>query len=113
MLYQTAPTPSPPHEVICPFRNTKSSCLWNPESWALEYGYSSRNLESYKGLESRIQAPLKKCAIKYLESGIYGVESRIQDCLGFPYINHSANQMSNLQKRGNEIVISEVIFQTE
>ena len=38
MLYQTAPTPSPPHEVICPFRNTKSSCLWNPESGALEYG---------------------------------------------------------------------------
>ena len=50
--------------------------LWNPE-------YSSRNPKSYLGLESRIQVPLTKTGLKYLESGIHGVESRIQDRLGF------------------------------
>ena len=28
----------------------------------------------------------KECAIEYLESGLHGVESRIRDCLGFPYM---------------------------
>ena len=36
-------------------------------------------------LESRIQVPLTKIRIQYLESEIHGVESRIQDRLGFPY----------------------------
>ena len=45
--------------------------LWNPE-------YSSRNPESHKRSESRIQFSLTK-------TGIHGVESRIQDCLEFPY----------------------------
>ena len=30
--------------------------------------------------------PLTKTGIQYMESGIHGVESRIQDCLGFPYM---------------------------
>ena len=37
-------------------------------------------------LESRIQAPVTKSGIQYLESEINGVESRIQDCLVFPYM---------------------------
>ena len=34
--------------------------------------------------------PLTKTGIQYLESGIHGVESRIQDCLGFPYMGRSS-----------------------
>ena len=51
-------------------------CSWNTKSWTLE----SRILR----LESRIQVPQKRTGIQYLESGINGEESRIQDCLGFP-----------------------------
>ena len=53
--------------------------LWNPE-------YSSMNPKSHEQLESRFQVPLTETGIQYLESGIHGVESRIQDCLGFPYM---------------------------
>ena len=38
------------------------------------------------GTGSGIQVPLRKTGIHHLESGIHGVESRIQDCLGFPYM---------------------------
>ena len=34
--------------------------------------------------------PLTKTGIQYLDSGIHGVESRIQDCLGFPYMGRSS-----------------------
>ena len=37
--------------------------------------------QNLKGLESRIQVPLTKTGIKYLESGIHGVDSRIQSIL--------------------------------
>ena len=46
--------------------------FWNPQ-------YHSRNPESHQRLESRIQVPLTKTGIQYLESGI-------QDCLEFPYM---------------------------
>ena len=59
--------------------------LWNPE-------YSSKNPESYQGLESRFQVPLTNTGIQYLESEIHGVESRIQDCLGFPYMRQIVSQ---------------------
>ena len=51
--------------------------------------YSSRNPEYHQRLESRIQVPLKKTGIQYLESWIHSVESRIQDCPGFPYIGRA------------------------
>ena len=40
----------------------ESTCFWNPESTVLESG------------------------IQYPESGIHRMESRIQDCPGFPYM---------------------------
>ena len=40
--------------------------------------------------KSRIQVLLTKTGIQYLESGIHGVESRIQDALGFPCIGQKA-----------------------
>ena len=65
-------------------------CLWNPESSTLIFLLC--NLESWT-LESGI--PLKESKIPLTikiqnpssadkESGIYGVESRIQNCLAFP-----------------------------
>ena len=39
--------------------------------------------------ESRIQVPLTQTGIQYMESGIHCVESRIQDCIGFPYMGQS------------------------
>ena len=47
---------------------------------------SDWNPESLQRLESRIQVPLTKTRIQYLEYRIRGVESGIQDCLGFPYM---------------------------
>ena len=43
--------------------------FWNPE-------YSSRNLES----QLRLEVLLTNSGIRYLQSGIHGLESRIQDC---------------------------------
>ena len=75
-------------ETFCS-RNPESGdfCLWNKESWALECGIQLK--------ESRILLTIgiwdpgstdKESRIQYLESGIHGVESRIQDGLGFLYM---------------------------
>ena len=62
---------------VCGIRNPG---LLNPE-------YSSRIRNRTKShLESRIQVPLTG---QRLESGVRGVESRIQDCLGFLYMERS------------------------
>ena len=60
--------------------------LENPQSWALESGIQLNESKSHEQLQSRFQVPLTETGIQYLESGIHGVESRIQDCLGFPYM---------------------------
>ena len=68
---------------------SRKICLWKyPESWDLE----SINIQ-LKGFEipltMGIQNPSctdKEPGIHYLESGIHGVESRIQDYLGFSYM---------------------------
>jgi len=61
--------------------------LWNPESWTLESGIQLK--ESGIPLTIEIRNPSstdKESGIQYFESEIQGVESRIQDCLGFPYM---------------------------
>ena len=79
-------------------------CLWNLESWALKSGIQLKE----SGIPLTILVPQprsqgfsphvkiwgpenevagstdKESAIQYLESGLHGVESRIQDCLRFP-----------------------------
>ena len=61
-------------------RHLEKNCEWNPESWALN---SRINLkESGIPLVFGIQKP--RSGIQYLESGINGLETRIQYCLGFP-----------------------------
>lgn len=51
------------------FRNPRKFCQWSPESRALESGID-----------------LKEYRIQCLESGILGVESWIQDCLGLLHL---------------------------
>ena len=52
----------------------------------VESGMQLKEFEISITNEARIQVPLTKTRIQYLESGIHGMESRIQDCDGFPYI---------------------------
>ena len=49
-------------KALKPGKKMESSSFWNPESTVLETG------------------------IQYPESGIHSMESRIQDCPGFPYM---------------------------
>ena len=60
------------------FRYSGNFCLWNPQSLALK----SRIQLKKSGIPQKIgiqdQFPLTK-------TGIHGVESRIQDCLEFPF----------------------------
>ena len=61
--------------------------LWNPQFWALQCRIQ---------LKEYLIAPTigicnpsftdKESGIQYLESRVHGWKSRIQDCLGFPYI---------------------------
>ena len=55
-------------------------CFWNPESSKLLL-WNPKSQAS----ESGIQFP----QTKYPDSGIHGVESRIQDCVGFSYTGDS------------------------
>ena len=61
-------------------------CLWNPKSWALESGILLK--ESGIPQKSGIHNPnsTDKDRNPPLLSGIHSVESRIQDCPGFPYV---------------------------
>ena len=43
----------------------------------------------------RNQVPLTKTGIQCLESGIAGMESRIQHCLGFPYTGRISRNRGN------------------
>ena len=66
----------PGHIKESRFQNPENNCLWDPGSWTLESGIQLK--------ESGIRVLLTKSGIQYLGSRIRGVESRIQDCLGFP-----------------------------
>lgn len=72
----------------CIFRNLGNFCLWNQEYCALDSGIQLK--------ETRITLMIANPEYKFhwqgipnsesssMESGIYGVKSRDQDCLGFP-----------------------------
>ena len=64
------------------FLNPGNFCLRNPESCALESGIKRTEY----GIPLRNTFPLTMTGIKYLESRTYGVESKIQDFLGSPYM---------------------------
>ena len=65
-------------------QNPENFCLWDRESQVLKFGIQFKKSGIKQRLQSRIQVPLTRSGIKYLESGIHGVKSRIQDSLGFP-----------------------------
>ena len=68
--------------------------LWNPVSWALE----SRIQLKESGILLRI-------GIKYLESGIHGMESRIQDCHGFPCMRQNVSQTRPDVKKADSVLV--------
>ena len=75
--------------------NPGKFCLWNPEPWTLKCRKQLK--ESRIPVTIGIRDPSftdKESGIQYLESGIHGDESVIQDCLGFPYIRWNTNKTS-------------------
>ena len=72
------------------FWNPWNFCLCNLEFWALECGiqFNESVILLRIGIQSKVL--LEKTGIKCLELGIHVVESRIQDCLGFPHMRRKA-----------------------
>ena len=71
-------------------QNPGNICLWIPESRALECVIQIMGISLLIG----IRYPSfndEESGIHHLESGIQGVESRIQDCLGFPYLGRNVS----------------------
>ena len=62
------------------FETRGNFSLWNPPSRALDFGISLKESGILLKWESGIHVPLTK------KSGIHSLESRIQDCLGLPYM---------------------------
>ena len=88
-IYNKMLTKASAHVRESGFWNPWHFCLWNLESWALECGIKLDE----SGIQSNFQ--LEKTGVRCLESGIHGVESRIQDCLGFPYMKRKAAHVKN------------------
>ena len=65
--------------------------------------WSSRNPESHSRLKSGIQIPMTNSGIQHLESGIDGVESRIQDCNWFSYMGRLVTIAGNTEKQSDEM----------
>ena len=76
--------------------HVRESGLWNPGNFCLWNLELSRILLVESGIQNTAQAiqnptndwnpvPVAKTGVQYLESGIHGVESAIQDYRGFPY----------------------------
>ena len=78
-----------PHVWESGYQNLGNFYLWNPESWALESGIQSC---WNPGIPLTIGIPNPSPTENDFESSswnsesIHAVESRIQDCLRFPYI---------------------------
>ena len=76
-----------PHLRESRFQNPGNFWLWNLES-GIFLPMESRILGfgiRIQPKEYRIQVQLTKTGINYLDCRIHSIESRIQDCLGFPY----------------------------
>ena len=77
------------------YRNPGYFCLWNSESGEIWHGGSEilgfGIWNTAQGIRNPTYDwnPVTKTGIQYLESRIHGVESRIQDCLGFPYVRRN------------------------
>ena len=54
-----------------------------------------------KRLQYRIQVPLRKTGIQFLESGIHFVEFSIQECLGIPYMGRNLSSIKTIHQGHN------------
>ena len=86
---QTARRPKraifPPPRKRIRIAESSKFLLENPKSWAEESGIQLKDSGIQQRLGSGIQFALtKNPESSTWESGIHGVESRIQDCFGFP-----------------------------
>ena len=79
--------------------NPWNFCLWNPKSWALESGIQLKESGILLRIGIQSKVPLEKTGIKCLESGIHGLESRLQDCFGFPNMRRKAAHVKNRRLR--------------
>ena len=79
------------------FRNPRSFCSQILESQALESGIQPKEPRIPLTIGFRIKDPLTKAGIQYLEFVIEGVESTIQECLGFLYIGRKISRTQNVQ----------------
>ena len=69
-----------PEILACGIWNQGKFCLWSPESWALE---SAKQLKESGIL---LTIGIWESKFHWQKSRIHCVESRIQDCLEFPYM---------------------------
>ena len=67
-------------------RESRKFCLQNPKSWALESGIQLKKSGISLTIGIQNSVPVNKDYNLVPGTGIHGVESRIQDCLGFPYM---------------------------
>ena len=79
--------------------------IWNPGLWNL--WFNSRNPESCWQLESRWKFHIWQVLQKAVPGmWFHGVESRIQDCLGFPYyVNKSHVRLLFVDKKMSQIYL--------
>ena len=82
--------------------SSENSFLWNWKSWTWESGIQLKKSGIPLTIEIRNPSSTnKESEIYCLESGIHSVESRIQDCLAFPYINNETQIITNLLTAAN------------
>ena len=94
------PTPLPPSN-----KGIRKFCLWNPKPRKTLFVKSGIVDVGIRNTAQRIRNPTKdwnpesKFHWLGVDSGIHGMESRIQDCLGFSYMGRYTALSSN--KGGN------------
>ena len=78
--------PMSPYKVIR-LRNPGNSCFWNQKSWNFKSVIQLKESRSPLAIGTGWNPSFtdKESVIHYLESGIRNLESRILDCLVFPY----------------------------
>ena len=107
-IYNKMLTKASAHVRESGFWNPWNFYLWNLESWALECGIKLNESGILLRIGIQFNVPLEKTGIRCLESGIHGVESRIQDCLGFPSMKRKATHVKNCCLRINCMLLRSI-----
>ena len=107
-IYNKMLTKASAHVRESGFWNPWNFYLWNLESWALECGIKLNESGILLRIGIQSNVPIEKTGIRCLESGIHGVESRIQDCLGFPSMKRKATHVKNCCLRINCMLLRSI-----